>query len=63
MGNAFGDIDVKILDEEAGGMEPVIAVCHFKIGEADENWVELLTSNQFGESVNSVLVDGVIKDD
>lgn len=49
MKNRVGDLDVRILDDESGEMEPVQAVFHFKVGTADENWVELCTANQCGE--------------
>lgn len=49
MMNRFGDIEVKILNDESGEMEPVAAVFHFSIGGAAEDHVELCTADQCGD--------------
>lgn len=44
-----GDLDVKILDDETGNMEPVEAVFHYKVGKTNDDWVELCTARQAGD--------------
>ncbi len=49
MKEKVGDLEVRMLDDESGEMEPVAAVFHFKVGDLDENWVELATPRQAGD--------------